>query len=423
MQMGRSPKLLHPGQSPGARFGAALRSHRLAGGLTLAELGRRVHVSADLLGKIELATRHPQPDLITRLDAALDAGGQLIRISPPPRSAHAKGEQKNLGAAAMSSSIAQMRAALMDYRQLLPCGADADQLTTLPTPDALRNEVGRLFADYQFSRFENVAIGLPSVLSMATSSARSADQAGFHGLLALSYQLAASIMAKVGETDLAWIAAERGIRSAEQAADPLVLGSLLRCTAYTLHAAGRFADGVRVTEHAANVLHPHLAARGEEMLSVYGTLFLTGAVAAARAQDRATASTFLREAQDCASRVGEDGNVLWTAFGPTNVALHRMTVAVELGDIQAALDLVDRIDASRLPAERRVRHAIESARAWAAAHKRDDALAALLAAEQFAPQQVRSHAISRQLVRSWLRDGRRHRHGELELLGARLGVS
>jgi transcriptional regulator with XRE-family HTH domain len=422
MQMGRNPKLLHPGESPGARFGAALRSHRLAKGLTLAELGRRVHVSADLLGKIELATRHPQPDLIARLDAALDAGGQLIRISPPSRSRYAGGNKKNIAASAMSSSIAQMRAALMDYHQLLPDVGDADRPHTLPTAYALRHEVSRLFADYQSSRFGNVASSLPSVLT-AMRSARSTNEASLNGLLALAYQITASIMAKFGETDLAWIAAERGLRLAEQAADPLVLGSLLRCTAYTLHAVGRFADGVRVTEHAADILQPHLNTRGEEMLSVYGTLFLTGAVAAARARDRATASTFLREAQDCADRLGSDGNALWTAFGPTNVALHRMTVAVELDDIQAALDLVDRIDASRLPAERRVRHAIETSRALSAARRPDEALAALLTAEQFAPQQVRTHAISRHLVQGWLHDGRGHHDAELERLGTRLEVT
>ena len=56
---------------------------------------------------------------------------------------------------------------------------------------------------------------------------------------------------------------------------------------------------------------------------------------------------------------------MWTAFGPTNVAIHRMTAAMELGDVQVAVDLAPRIDASALPTERRVRHAIETARACA----------------------------------------------------------
>ena len=37
-----------------------------------------MHVSGDLLGKIEKAVRRPQPDLVARLDAVLDADGLLI---------------------------------------------------------------------------------------------------------------------------------------------------------------------------------------------------------------------------------------------------------------------------------------------------------------------------------------------------------
>jgi hypothetical protein len=43
-----------------------------------------------------------------------------------------------------------------------------------------------------------------------------------------------------------------------------------------------------------------------------------------------------------------------------------MTAAMELGDVQIAVDLAPRIDASGLPIERRARHAIETARAYTA---------------------------------------------------------
>lgn len=95
---------------------------------------------------------------------------------------------------------------------------------------------------------------------------------------------------------------------------------------------------------------------------------------------------------------------MWTAFGPTNVAIHRMTTAMELGDVQVAVDLGPRVDASGLPVERQVRHAIETARAYSARNRRDDALGVLLDAEQLAPEQIKHHAISRQLVLSWLRN-------------------
>ncbi|MFD0414753.1 hypothetical protein [Streptomyces sp. NPDC127108] len=96
---------------------------------------------------------------------------------------------------------------------------------------------------------------------------------------------------------------------------------------------------------------------------MYGALFLAGAMAAARAEDRATAHTFLQKADETAQRLGVDANHVWTAFGPTNVAIHCVTTAGELGDIQIAADLGARIDTSGLPVERRVRHSLEVARA------------------------------------------------------------
>jgi hypothetical protein len=156
---------------------------------------------------------------------------------------------------------------------------------------------------------------------------------------------------------------------------------------------------------------------------VYGTLFLTGAVAASRADDRASAMAFLSEAAESASRLGRDANAMWTAFGPTNVAIHRMTAAMELGDVQVAVDLGPRIDASGMPTERRVRHAIETARAYTARNRRDDALDVILNAEQLAPEQIRHHAISRQLVLSWLRAARGPRSIALEQLAGRLHLA
>jgi len=103
------------------------------------------------------------------------------------------------------------------------------------------------------------------------------------------------------------------------------------------------------------------------------------------------------------ARLGHDAHHLWTAFGPTNVAIHRVTAAMELGDVQVAVDLGPRVDTTTLPVERRVRHAIEIARAYVRRDRADDALALLLDAERYAPEQVRYHRISRILVQEMIR--------------------
>jgi len=62
------------------------------------------------------------------------------------------------------------------------------------------------------------------------------------------------VLTNLGETDLAWIASERGLDAAQQADNPVVVGSLFRSVAHALHATGRFRASVELTEAAADVL-------------------------------------------------------------------------------------------------------------------------------------------------------------------------
>ena len=73
-------------------------------------------------------------------------------------------------------------------------------------------------------------------------------------------------------------------------------------------------------------------AHNRESLSVRGSLLLRGAIAAAQRSDRATAHELLAEAEETGHRLGADANLRWTAFGPTNVTLHHVHIAVTLGD-------------------------------------------------------------------------------------------
>jgi len=90
--MGQQPRTLDPQASPLAYFGAELRAWRSRRGLSQAQLGQLVHVSGDLLGKVEKAQRRPLPDLVRRLDTALGAQGQLAGIA---ESLHGGGRSGN----------------------------------------------------------------------------------------------------------------------------------------------------------------------------------------------------------------------------------------------------------------------------------------------------------------------------------------
>jgi hypothetical protein len=96
---------------------------------------------------------------------------------------------------------------------------------------------------------------------------------------------------------------------------------------------------------------------------------------------------------------------------------------MELGDVQTALALGPDLNTSTVPVERRVRHALEVARAQSSVNRRDDALAMLLDAEQVAPEQVRYHYLSRHLVQTWIRTQRGKPSFHLAGLAERLRIA
>jgi len=137
----------------------------------------------------------------------------------------------------------------------------------------------------------------------------------------------------------------------------------------------------------------------DDALSVYGALLLRGATAAANAGDRSDAVQMLDEADDAARRLNRPGNARWTAFGPTYVAQHRVHVAMVLGDAGTAIDVASRIDVDAIPiAERKAGLFIDKAHAYAQWGRHEQAYQALRAAEQVAPEEMRTRVGVHNLV-------------------------
>jgi transcriptional regulator with XRE-family HTH domain len=167
---------------------------------------------------------------------------------------------------------------------------------------------------------------LPDLIVESRLAAQAADanerRAAYWTLAHLDHLLQ-EVMARLGEPDLSWIAANQSIDVAREVDDPaLVAASAWR----VCHAALRVdnLDEVHdVATAAAAELRPALREPAPESLSAYGALHLVGAVAAARADDRAGAGGFLGEARRAATRLEADRNDFWTTFGPTAVWARR----------------------------------------------------------------------------------------------------
>jgi len=320
-----------------------------------------------------------------------------------------------------AQTVPALRRALMTYRQLAPA-ATVSESAEPPSTDVLRRRLADVWSGYQDSRFGYVTATLPRLITDAYAAVEHRHEAKASGVLALTYQLAATTLTKVGETDLAWIAADRGLSAAAASDDPVVLVSVYRAVAHALLSNGRYEEAADVVELASTTIGQDANAVGPGGVSVYGMLFLAGSMAAARADDAARCRDFLAEAGGAARRLGRDANHLWTAFGPTNVAMHRVCTAMELGDVQTAVSLGQRVQDTGLPVERRVRHRLEVARALSSWDRQAEALETLLDAERLAPEQVRYHFISRHLVTRWIRTGRSKPSYELASLAERLHV-
>jgi hypothetical protein len=324
-----------------------------------------------------------------------------------------------------SPAIDELCAALTDYGFSLGQFSSV-QGDEVPSPGDLERDLKIAFNAYQASRFAAAASRVSALLAdaqlaIAVGECTEAERTRVLRVLALSYQAASSVLTKVGEPDLALIASDRGLRVAETGDSPTVRGSLLRSVAFALYSTGRFEPAMRLVESGASYLKDEIT-RDNIGLSVYGMLFLAGSMAAARFGDSSKTADYLQEATGAASRLGQDANYLWTAFGPTNVAIHRVNTAVELGDLQTVLDSGLSLNTDAVPLERRVRYLLDVARVYSMTGNRDDALSTILTAERIAPEQVRMHHLSQQVVMNLMRDAKRKPAVELDKLARRVNL-
>jgi hypothetical protein len=237
---------------------------------------------------------------------------------------------------------------------------------------------------------------LPDLIAVARLTVAAADNEqrnDANRTLALICQLLQEVMARLGEIDLAWIAAKLSLDAAADAGnDP----ALEAASAWRVcHAALRMdnLDEVyNLTTGAAERVRRALREEPlPEGLSAYGGLQLVGAVAAIRASDPATTDRFLAEARRTAGQLGDGRNDFWMTFGPANVAIHDVEVLLERGEVAPALR----------------RHDAE-------------AVGALLQAERFNPEGLSYNMLARDLVRALLRRERRQATPGLRGLARRL---
>jgi tetratricopeptide (TPR) repeat protein len=393
-------------------LGRKIAAERRRRGLSQPELARMIDRSVAWVSQVERGVRKvDRMSVLETLAAALDVPLAELAAEAPVVAAVTEEPPGATGLRLVLSGAYALRAVLNGRRP--------------PTLSTLRTKTRQAWDLTHAGRYADLTDllrGLVPDLETAARTVPEAQRAEVFELMAAAYQACSAALAKLGEPEAAWIAADRAMAAAERAGNPMLVAAGAFRLVLVFLAARHYDQAEETARTAADALQPRVDQGDPQAMSLWGALTLQRAVIASRRNDPDTAYDQLERASQVADRLGEGRNDYNTEFGPSNVALHEIAVAVELGDAGRALRVAAAVDTSALSAERQARMLIDVARAHAQRRQVTDAVTALRQAEQITPEQVREHDLAHQLVTDLLTT-QDPPSSELRDLAGRLGLA
>jgi len=393
-------------------LGRKIAAERRRRGLSQPELARLVGRSVAWVSQVERGVR--KVDRMSVLEAVAAALGVPLAelAAEAPVVAAVTEEPLGAGGLRLVLSGAYALRAMLDGRRP-------------PALGTLRTKARKAWELTHAGRYMELTDLLRVLVPDLETAARAlpeAQRAEVFELMAATYQACSAALAELGEAEAAWIAADRAMAAAERAGNPMLVAAGALRLVFVFLAARHYGQAEETARTAADALQATADQDDPQAMSLWGALTLQRAVIASRVNDPDGAYAHLEQAAQVAGRLGEGRNDYNTEFGPANVGLHEIAVAVELGDAGRALRAAATVDTIGLSAERRARMLIDLARARAQRRQVGQAVAALRQAEGIAPEQVREHELVRQLV-SDLHTMQDPPSRELRELGARVGTA
>ncbi|NUK50096.1 helix-turn-helix transcriptional regulator [Streptomyces lunaelactis] len=397
---------------PTLPVGGRIRHHRERLGRTQSVVAGLCGITEDYLSQIERGLKNPSHEVLARIAGELE-------VSVATLLGDTEDERLDMPATAGAGVV----------RALL-----GQRLATSVSPVAateLRTRVQDLWRTWQTSptRFTEAEAALPRLIGDVEGTVRArrygADAAERREALRAAadlYGLLRSYCRRSGRLDLSLMVADRALRAAEDADDPLRIAAAQWNLGHVLLSQhGDEQDAADVALRAAEDLQRTLTT--PESVAVRGALELVAVVAEARtrrawaARDRLT-----QRVLPLADQAGE-GNVQWTVFGPTNTELHAVSVEMLDGDAVEGLRLADQVDTAQLPSrERQFTFGLEVARCYDL--RREDAavLVHLLELEDLAPEDLQRSPLARELVVSLVQRSRPTYRRQATALAERLSL-
>jgi transcriptional regulator with XRE-family HTH domain len=321
-------------------------------------------------------------------------------------------------------AVSALRRVLLGYAPVDLDAAVAPGVDPLPVLEARLAGANRLRHDADYDRLGEVLPPLIEDLQVAVARLRGHDRECALWLLAEACHCARAMLKSAGYLDLAWIAAERGGQAARALGDPLLLAANAwsRVEVYAAVHAGQAALALALA--TIEELDRELGAAPPGQLSLVGILHLKAAWCSAASGDERQTQAHVDEAIRVAALMHGDRNDFGTLFGPTNLAIHRTGIAVELGKGAEALRHADAVDVRDIaPRERRARHSLDVAHAHAQLGRADVAVRWLVESERTAPDYLRNHPVAQEVVGRIMKRSRRGMSHELRALAQKVGVA
>ena len=324
------------GRGDGSTIGRQLRLIRRSRGLSQQVIADLAGISKSHLSRLESGQRAlDRRSLIIALANALQVSPTELTEMALPDLADDSG---------VGAQVDQVRVALLGVGMSAPAGA--------PQPaEVLRGRVARLLDDQQGCRHEQVAAALPGAIGdlHATIAAGTDGPALAELAILLHVQGIQAWLRDVGgPLDLGWQAATLAQQQAQRIDDARLLGLAAFGTGHGLLAAGAF----DLAEHRLHTATSAISTIDVGGMQLAGMLLFTSSLLAAARRDPSEAAVALDAAAELAARTGE-ANAFWFGFGPTNVGVWRMAVALEAGDHAAAAATAESLDPTLIPSPQR----------------------------------------------------------------------
>jgi transcriptional regulator with XRE-family HTH domain len=391
-------------------IGRRLRRIRQARRKSLRVVAGLAGISASQLSRIETGQRALDSfaQAVALADVLQVAPSELVRLPvPAPANGHT------------DSAIEAVRRALEAVEQELPGGL-------VLTVDVLRDRVDQIYQMRRQCQFAQVAAALPALIrDLHTSLAAGRDLATLLPLTAIAHvRLTYMWLRDAGApADLLRQAAGLARRVACEHGEVATWAVATFGTFYALINSGMF-DLARAKLDALP-----LPAVTPETAGLVGELMLARALVAAIERRFGDVAAPVDAAAELAERFGEPVNTydeFGCAFGPTDVGLYRMDLALEAGEPDRVLSIAQGVHPQQHPwATRQAAYWVWCGQALARVRgRRDDAVMAFRRAESISPHHVHRNPMVREVIGELLARARDDAPGrELRRLAYRAGLS